>query len=560
MEKRRINVSGFYLSNNTYTPAVLDKKANHLRCRGRNIKTISEEDMVFISSVHNKESNITHCNDLYILLDGTIYNKNDYSDDFYFSNDEDFLICMYRKYSYSMLTKLNGDFAFVIIDRKNKTVFGARDRLGKKPLFYSNVLGFECSSSLKSLHCDKTIKINDRAEKMYMKFGFIYDTECIFEGTYKLQAAHYFVYDLVARHISVQKYWDINEQNEHQVLDKQNTIDRLDYLIDDAIKRRIQKDSIIGMGISAGVDSFSIFNYLCMNEIDPALFNIVPKFSSESYNEYPIALEHVHSVRPEKDINVCKLSDADCYTGLYNYFSLYDEPNSDFSCIITNLLFSNMRAKGITLAFSGIGADDILFGKISYFSYLNDISSYSVSSSVLGKYIIDSTDIDDFRNNLVSNEPVSMQRYDINTYLCNLLVKEDIASQANGIDIRTPFCDYRIVEFTNSIPLDILYYDGQLKYLLKKIVLDKFHVNLFNQPKHGFAPDIKEILKIAAIREDIKKNLTNEIMQYLFPEISYEDVENAFNKSTTSNSNFILNLYLYTKMIMNYAKYEVIHH
>ena len=516
--------------------------------------------MVFISSVHNKESNITHCNDLYILLDGTIYNKNDYSDDFYFSNDEDFLICMYRKYSYSMLTKLNGDFAFVIIDRKNKTVFGARDRLGKKPLFYSNVLGFECSSSLKSIQCDKTIKINDRAKKMYMKFGFIYDTECIFEGTYKLQAAHYFVYDLVARHISVQKYWDINEQNEHQVLDKQNTIDRLDYLIDDAIKRRIQKDSIIGMGISAGVDSFSIFNYLCMNEIDPALFNIVPKFSSESYNEYPIALEHVHSVRPEKDINVCKLSDADCYTGLYNYFSLYDEPNSDFSCIITNLLFSNMRAKGITLAFSGIGADDILFGKISYFSYLNDISSYSVSSSVLGKYIIDSTDIDDFRNNLVSNEPVSMQRYDINTYLCNLLVKEDIASQANGIDIRTPFCDYRIVEFTNSIPLDILYYDGQLKYLLKKIVLDKFHVNLFNQPKHGFAPDIKEILKIAAIREDIKKNLTNEIMQYLFPEISYEDVENAFNKSTTSNSNFILNLYLYTKMIMNYAKYEVIHH
>lgn len=127
-----------------------------------------------------------------------------------------------------------------------------------------------------------------------------------------------------------------------------------------------------------------------------------------------------------------------------------------------------------------------------------------------------------------------------------------VASQKLGIELRNPYCDYRIVEFTNSIDLNLLFFGKEFKYMLKKIVLDKFGVNLFNNRKRGFAPEIVELIKIPAVHDMIKNIITEESIEFYFPELEFDSIKSNFDSYTVFSAQCLLNLYMYISVMDGY--------
>ena len=99
--------------------------------------------------------------------------------------------------------------------------------------------------------------------------------------------------------------------------------------------------------------------------------------------------------------------------------------------------------------------------------YRNNITQYTNSYIDFSKYCNNKNEIKDFSNILDNNDLLSLQRYNIKTYLPNLLVKENIASTHNGVEVINPFCDYRLVEFLNTLDIEVLYKNKQIEDLWK---------------------------------------------------------------------------------------------
>jgi asparagine synthase (glutamine-hydrolysing) len=388
---------------------------------------------------------------------------------------------------------------------------------------------------------------------MYIKYGFIYDSDTIFKEVHKLQAGHFFAYFVRSNIIRIDKYWDNNPYYFNDYYKPKNIDDAITHmssLLEDAVKIRVPTDKKIGMGISSGTDSFSIFSILNENGVDIPLFN-----ARGNYDEYPEALKHVQAINPEKTINAINISYNDYEAGIKAYTEFYEEPNSDFSCSITNLLFREMHSNSIKVHFSGTGADDIFFGKPSYEKNFGDISKYRESYSGLESLCKEEIEVSDCSYLLDQNDLLSMQRFDMKSYLQNLLVKEDIAASHYNIDIRTPFLDYRLVEFLNTLPIDIIYHNSRVKYLLKKWLMDKYNINFFESRKIGFSPNLLKIGRTDFVKSNILATVTEENVKKYFPEIDYTKVSKRIsNYSVSYARRSLINLYFYIAIIDNYYK------
>lgn len=537
-------MSGFYITNKIIE-VHKQKKENFLLARGNKLKSYKHKDVTILTSYYNSPNLFTQNNYL-IVSDTCIVN--------YASTK---LLELYQNYGEKMLLKLNGSFSFVVYDSEKNILFGARDRLGEKPFFYTiNENGIECSSSLKSICVGNKFEIDETAKSMYKKFGYIFDSKCIFKNVNKLKAGHYFIYDLNTKKFKIEKYWDIDGTGfsvYSKIKDEKTIIEDINDILEDSIRLRMVEKC--GIGISSGTDGFALFCYTNTLKASYPLYNIIPSLKNR-YNEYPDALAHVQKINPEKEIKHKFLDEIELMNGVTNYFKFYDEPNSDFSEIITDSLFAFMSKDGIDNELSGIGSDDIFFAKPIYKKYFNDIKHYTNSYSEELKNTDSSPNtIYDFSNLLNDNDLLSLQKYNIKTYLPNLLIKEDIASTHNKINVKNPFCDYRLVEYLNTLDLQFLFKNNQFKYLLKSLILKNFGVDFFNVKKKGFFPDLKRIYNIKTIKEEIFDNLTKEKIMIFFPEINYENIQRYLKKYDRIETNkLFLNLYFYIKMLSNYEK------
>ena len=552
-------MSGFYVTTSTNSPVA--KKAEYLKSRGSNV-FINKNKNISIVKSSNYDSAVYEDAFYTIVCDGNIYDvdKNVSKD---CRTTKDFpvelgLAYLYRLLGTDMLKYINGSFSFIIYDKQNHIIFGARDRLGEKPLFYSTSRGFECSSSLRAICCDNKFSVNPKARDMYIKFGFIYDSQCIFNDVNKLPAGHYFTYNIETKSLVIEKYWDIDTPNYKDtplnISRIEDITSHINFLLVKSIQIRMPEHDKIGIGISSGTDGFTLFGYFnrCGNY---PLYNVIPN-EAYPFNEYPLAQQHVNEVNPNKKIIAHTMSDEDYFNSVQDYLKYYEEPNSDFSCFITNSLFKRMHNDGIKVAFSGIGSDDIFFAKPYYLPYIDNAHSYRFTYMDLSYlYSYAKFRINDYSNVLDDSNILSMQHYDIKTYLPNLLVKEDIASQCNGVEIRSPFCDYKLVEFMNTLSVDTIYHDNILKYLLKKLILEQFKVNFFDVKKKGFFPDVHRITGIREVKEDILKTINKDSVSFYFPNMNFDKVNDILtNYSVGNNDRILLTLYAYIKMMVGYEK------
>ena len=184
-------------------------------------------------------------------------------------SDTEVLLTAYATWGTACLRRLNGMFAFAIWDRQTQRLLLARDRLGKKPLFYYLTPGggVTFASELKALSRDAQVprEINPAAVAHFLSLNYILGSQCIVSGVQKLAPAHYLVLerDKVSTPVC---YWDLSRhfKEKQQFENESSAAEALRDLIDDSVKLRLESDVPLGAFLSGGLDSSSIVSSMCM--------------------------------------------------------------------------------------------------------------------------------------------------------------------------------------------------------------------------------------------------------------------------------------------------------
>ena len=438
------------------------------------------------------------------------------------------------------LGKIDGMFAFALWDKKEKTLFLARDRIGKKPLYYGiydNIFFF--SSELKSIraHPQFTPTIDREAVSAYLRHNYIPSPFSIYKGIKKLEQASYLSFSPANNgNIKIENYWDIKKIAEEGcanpfTLDHRQILEGLDKKINKSVSERMMSDVPIGSFLSGGIDSSLVTAVMQKNSNKP-IKTFCVGFGEGEFNEAKSAKAIAKYLGT--DHTELYLSPQEALNVIPEMAHIYDEPFADPSQIPT-LLISRLAKKHVTVALSGDGGDE-LFAGYSRYNLANNIAKIclalplslrkavikvSHSLPVHGRFyklleLFDAKDQDDLYFKLMSfwKEPSNvvingyesesvfnkmsgkvdlsnfynkMMYIDMVSYLPDdILTKVDRASMANSLECRCPLLDYQLIEYAWRIPLSLKMDGGKGKYILRSLLEEYIPKELFDRPKQGF--------------------------------------------------------------------------
>ncbi|MDR1396801.1 MAG: asparagine synthase (glutamine-hydrolyzing) [Desulfarculales bacterium] len=412
----------------------------------------------------------------------------------------------------------NGMFAFALWDKKERTLFLARDRMGVKPLYWGKFgAALIFASELKAFKHHPAfiadISLNSLAALMH--YCFIPDPHSIFNNVYKLEAGHYLKIS-AAQAVDDLVYWDVLAQArwgaENRVRDFPQALDELHFLLKDAVSINMASDVPLGALLSGGVDSSLIVALMQEASARPVrTFSI--GFAEQEYNEAPFAKEVANYLGT--DHTELYLTYQDALDVIPELPAIYDEPFADVSQIPT-FLVSRLTRRHVTVALSGDGGDELFGGYPRYFrkvngrglAYLDEcmhhwqgnnplIPGGSLPAHRYGDEIIDAAFPDD----------VELRQFlDTNYYLpSDILVKVDRAGMAVSLEVRPPLLDHRVFAFAWRMPPELRRASGINKYPLRYL-LDKYIPRrLTDRPKMGFGVPIDHWLRgpLRAWAEDL---------------------------------------------------------
>jgi asparagine synthase (glutamine-hydrolysing) len=330
------------------------------------------------SDGHMPMSNET--NDVWVTFNGEIYNHStlrhkliNRGHRFKSKTDTEVLIHLYEEEGVSFLESVNGMFAIALWDEKSQQLIIARDRVGKKPLYYAvanNLFIFasEIKSLISSYQLERTINLS--ALSQYLTYGFVMPPATLFKGVYKLSAGEVFTISKPG-HTSRHHYWS-PFKNEKRCLDVQKMdieqhVTNIRTMLEESVAQRMVADVPVGAFLSGGLDSSTIVAIMSKvmdrpvdtvtvcypqnPENDETSFaRILAKKVGASYNQIAVTEEDVIRVLPE------------CAYHL-------DEPISDPACINTYCASEYFRKNGVIVSLVGEGADELFLGYSTYSKY-----------------------------------------------------------------------------------------------------------------------------------------------------------------------------------------------
>jgi asparagine synthase (glutamine-hydrolysing) len=470
--------------------------------------------------------------------------------------DTEVICASYLEYGKDCVKHFNGMFAFVIYDKRKQQLFGARDRLGKKPFYYYHDKNlFEFSSQISTLQLfNEKLSISSRAIDYYFSFGVVPDPYSIFNEIKKLQAGHYFVFDMTSYEFSDYEYWDIDytSQNKYQGSYKDAKFE-LDQLLTDAVSCRLYADVPVGIFLSGGVDS-SLIAALATKVSDNKIKTFTVKFSEKEYDESYYAEKVAKNLNTDHHTIECTYNDGLNLIENFNFYN--DDPFADSSSI-PNMLLAKYTKSQVTVALSGDGGDESFLGYKRYrkIKYANIIYTFpdfirKVMSLAIGTipyyrakdfskklnylnieqlYLSALTNIDDswikgtnFCNRLeeqkylVNGDKNLLERisdYDIKAYLnWDINTKVDRATMAYSLEARAPLMDYHVVEFARSLPTNYKYNFVTQKRVLKDVLYQYVPSELFARKKAGFTMPFEKWFK-------------NELKDYVLTELCEDNLK-----------------------------------
>jgi asparagine synthase (glutamine-hydrolysing) len=502
---------------------------------------------------------------LHIVFNGEIYNFPTIKEElialgyeFHTKSDTEVLLCGYKEWGVGIVSKLNGMFAFAIYDVILNRVFCARDRTGVKPFFYFWKAGqFEICSQLRPL-IHSTSKISEEAISMYLDCGYVPSPYSILEDVYKLPPGNTMLIDLVNQTKSITEYWNLSSVVVSDIsYDEAKT--QLHELLIDAVKIRLQSDVPIGTFLSGGVDSALVSSIAAKLSKEP-INTFTIGFEDPLFDESKIAAQFAGIIGTNHTETICEPNAA--LKMLEKLVEVYDEPFADSSAL-PSLLLNSVTKKYVTVALSGDGGDESFLGyvnfdmlrrfnkvkKVPFFIRKLFVFFYNESIIKLQPATINSLlktkSSDDYswgiftgfdsiqkKQNTKWFDKYSGFRYwakdcmqrmaDLNIKLWlenDSNTKVDRASMAYSVEVRSPFLDYRIIEFARTLPVSYRYDQGVKKKILKDILSEYIPEEVFNQPKRGFTIPLHHW-----IRKDLKQEIISELSDDFLNKVPNLDV------------------------------------
>lgn len=441
-----------------------------------------------------------------IVYNGELYNTDEVRNElinsghnFITNSDTEVILKAYVQWKDECVNKFNGIFAFAIWDENKQNLFFARDRIGVKPFFYtiinnSFIFGSEIKALLEHKYVEPVIDENSIAEIIFLGPGRT--PGCgIFKNINELKPASCGYYNKSG--IKIKKYWVLKDKPHNDSFD--DTVEKVRYLVKDAIKRQLVSDVSIGTFLSGGLDS-SIISSVASTHLKEKgqqlkTFSVTyedndkhfksSKFQPNNDNEY---------IKKMVDYLQCEhhlitLNNQDLANALYMAVDARDLPGmADVDSSL--LLFCKEIKKHCTVALSGECADEI-FGGYPWYrdkniraingfpwsqttkyrkSFLkNDIKIPDAEAFVYSKYndtIINTSKLDKITP--LESRMKEMMKLNLEWFMQTLLDRKDRMSMYNGLEVRVPFCDYRIAEYLYSVPWEYKDYNNYEKGLLRK--------------------------------------------------------------------------------------------
>lgn len=510
-----------------------------------------------IDRTHGQQPMTNEDRSCWVVFNGEIYNHTELRRQlagrghvFQSASDTEVIVHAYEEYGPSCVDLFEGMFAFAVYDRKRQELFVARDRIGKKPLYYAAISGvFHFASEIKALRRSPVWddELDLSALEGYLSLGYFLAPSTIYRHVRMLEPGHWL--HISRGQVENRQYWDVTQFDRDQ-----RTPDiisgELTELLRARVSERLESEVPLGAFLSGGIDSGLVVSFMAETMKDPVLTTTVG-FAESRHNELDAAAmtaqrfrtrHHAEVVTPELD----EVMDP--------IVSAFDQPFADSSAIPTYYVSAFAR-RHVTVALSGDGGDEV-FGGYSFRYTQHALEDYArgLVSGHLGRRVTSwlgeswprsprlprplrlATILENlghdaasaYYNDLCFLKPRQARRLlglpwtgrpddspvyeavtepyrrcpsasavqraqyaDLKVYLPNdVLVKVDRMSMAHGLEVRCPLLDRRLVEFGFRVPTSAKLPWLKAKYLLRRMAADRLPQHVLKQPKRGFTAPI----------------------------------------------------------------------
>ncbi|MGI6308336.1 MAG: asparagine synthase (glutamine-hydrolyzing) [Dethiobacteria bacterium] len=514
----------------------------HLGLGFRALKTPKTPDMPGDSQpLSNEDKN------LWLVCNGKIYNYKSLrhtlmakGHKFSTQSDSEVILHLYEEKGTECLKHLRGMFAFVLWDKNNQLLFGARDRFGHKPFYYLESPGhLAFASEIKALAELPFFprEVEESAFIDYLTFQYVPDPRTMFRGVYRLPPAHYFL-KTPGRPLEINRYWQINFTPEHKPWEY--FLEGIREKLKEAVALYLAGVTPRGAFLSSGVDSAII---AALARETGSLSTFCVGYHEENYSELQEARETAAFL--ETDHHEFIITPQDFINFLPQLVWQFDEPVADPAAI--SLFFAARLARQkVTAVLSGEGADEVFAGYGIYRepfalaplrrlprllhrplfllekilpaglpgkNYLSR-ARRPLEERFLGNAFIFSaaekkkiTAVENnaspfrvtaplYRQAAHLDEVTRMQYIDLQTWLPgDILAKADKMTMANSLELSSPYLDHQLFEFAATLPLEYKIQGKTTKRALREAFKDLLPAAAINRPKRGFPVPTREWIK-----------------------------------------------------------------
>lgn len=502
---------------------------------------------------------------LLLTFNGAIYNYAELKKDlearghrFRSKTDSEVILHLYEEYGTDCVSRLRGMFAFAIFDKRDHSLFAARDRAGKKPLVYAMLQDrLVFASELQALVRDPSLSREPDLESidLYLTYGYIPAPRTAFKGIRKLLPAHWM--RLRSGKLEIRPYWKLDLDSRESCVKQRpdDVADELRRTLEEAVHIRRISDVPIGVFLSGGLDSGAVAALLTRQVAGPIkTFSI--GFEERAFDESPYARflsQHLGSEHIEFVVQ------PEATRMLPELVRHYGEPFADSSAI-PSFYLAKLASRHVKVVLNGDGGDECFAGydryraaralakvcfapgflrsvvrrigeglntfpahgdpgitwrwqrfltqidkspETAYYHWMawcNDGLKDRLYTGDFRKAIHDrwagSLMADAFRSSAGGDLVSRLLDVDRQLYLPNdLLVKMDIACMAHGLEGRSLFLDHKVMEFAATIPSRLKLKGGRSKHILKEAMKPFLPDRIVERPKKGFGVPIHAWLR-----------------------------------------------------------------
>jgi asparagine synthase (glutamine-hydrolysing) len=468
--------------------------------------------------------------------------------------DTETILHAYEQYGPDCVQRFRGMFALAIWDKNTRTLFCARDRLGKKPFYYywdGSVFTF--ASEIKALleHPSISVQFDDTLLPEYLAFGYISEERTLFSGIRKLMPGHHLILDLNAARPEprIERYWEIPQPTHTDEQDDAAWIRECRQRLEETVQMRLMSDVPLGMFLSGGVDSSAIAAVM-KRQVSTPVETFAVGYQEAEFSELSYAGHVARSIGTHHHEVVVGMDDF--FNVLPRLIWHEDEPIT-WPSSVSLYFVSKLASERVKVVLTGEGSDEMFAGYARYRFYAlnqrwskryallpaglrNALRDRVAASTLLSADVrrklqhtfvgrgdsIESLYLDNFYSAFSQAEQsrllrasgaspyANFLRYwnsdsqasllsrmlyaDQKSYLVELLMKQDQMSMACSIESRVPFLDHEFVEFSTRVPERLKIRNGSAKYILKKAVEDLLPHEIIYRKKMGFPTPLRQWL------------------------------------------------------------------